>query len=129
MQPPEKKRPKYRIVSDGTELGTHLLDADGAEVDLCIKSVKWEIAAGGGDAIVTLELWDLPVDVTGAAEGVEPIAICASEGVVALETAALRRQIESERAHTRELRQEVTRLHREIKQAARTPEGGDTDGR
>ena len=113
MQPPEKKRPKYRIVSDGTELGTHLLDADGAEVDLCIKSVKWEIAAGGGNAIVTLELWDLPVDVVG--------------------TAADRSQHEAARQITKQpgVGATVTGAGELIVYpiAEDAPQGGDTDGR
>ena len=56
---------RYRIVSDGTPLGTKILEPDGRQMDLTgVTKVEWSVEAGG-IGVARLTLINVEVDVVG----------------------------------------------------------------
>jgi hypothetical protein len=65
---------RYRIVSDGTPVGTKVYDTDGHQLDMgLITKVEWSVEASG-IGVARLTLWDVEVDVAGdaRAEAAQP---------------------------------------------------------
>jgi hypothetical protein len=57
---------RYRIVSDGTGLGTKIYEPDGRQMDVSwITKVEWSIEGGGGIGFARLTIANVEVDVVG----------------------------------------------------------------
>lgn len=54
---------RYRIVSDGTPLGTKVLDPEGRPLDM-VSKIEWSIEAGG-IGVARLTLINVEVDAIG----------------------------------------------------------------
>ena len=59
---------KLKIVSDGTNTGTHLVDADTGERIQQISKLSWEASADSLLTTTTVELINIPVEIIAKAE-------------------------------------------------------------
>lgn len=59
---------KLKIISDGTNAGTKLIDEDTGETIGGISSLIWEASAEKALTKVTVELFNIPVEITSKAE-------------------------------------------------------------
>ena len=62
---------RVKIISDGSPMGTRIVDpATGKQIEN-VRRVSWSLGVDDLCAVATLELVDVPVEVEGEAEGKE----------------------------------------------------------
>ena len=54
---------KLKIISDGTNTGTKLIDEDTGETISGISSLTWEASANEALTKITVELFNIPVEI------------------------------------------------------------------
>jgi hypothetical protein len=59
---------KLKIISDGTNAGTHLVDTDTGEVIHKIQKLTWEVDAKNCITTTTVEISNIPVEIVSSAD-------------------------------------------------------------